>query len=179
MGVRSTVTNDAEFVGPNRAVASVRDSLREGPAREDPLFAPWLGASIGEPMLVRNVSGAASYWLVPVVLGGRVVGFARVLPSGVVAAFGAFYRRVSEIAHCPLVVTRIDADEAARLAATRIDAARDEEAAAPVYVHDGPPGREAWMVGVLRHGQFVRHVFVTPGSVYERPLADRFDSDRE
>jgi hypothetical protein len=66
-------------------------------------------------------------------------------------------------------VTRIDAGAAAAQAAGRVHGARGETAAAPVYVHDGPPGREAWLVEVSRGGRPTRWIFVTPGAVYERP----------
>ena len=37
-----------------------------------------------------------------------------------------------------------------------------------LLIHDGPPGREAWRVDVLRDGRLVRWIFVIPGGIYER-----------
>jgi hypothetical protein len=44
-----------------------------------------------------------------------------------------------------------------------------ETMAEPMYVHDGPIGREAWLVVIRDHGVPTRWVFVTPGGSYERP----------
>jgi hypothetical protein len=147
---------------------AARAALRNVPVRADPVFAPWTDASAGEPVVVHTVRGEASYWLVPVVIKERVAGFVRVNADGQVAAVGAYYRDPKQIAASPAVVTRITASEAAALAAKRVNRARGETAAQPVYVHDGPPGREAWMIEVSRAGRPTRWLFVTPGAVYER-----------
>ena len=38
----------------------------------------------------------------------------------------------------------------------------------PVYVHDGPPGREAWLVRVREADGPPQTLFVGPGGMYER-----------
>jgi hypothetical protein len=147
--------------------------------RGDPLFAPWLDAAIGNPVMVRTLQGEPSYWLVPVELQGRVGGFVRVNIDGKVAAVGAYYRDARHIAASPRVVTHLDADAAASRAARYVRAARGETAASPMYVHDGPPGREAWVIEVSRQGRATRWIFVTPGGVYQRPVGTHRDSTIE
>jgi hypothetical protein len=126
--------------------------------------------------MVRTLKGSPSYWLVPVIITGKTAGFMRVTAAGQVAAFGAYYRKSSELADAPTLVTRIDAKTAAAKAATLIDAGRGEIASAPIYVHDGPEGREAWMIEVSRERRAIRWIFVTPGGVYERPAGTTRDA---
>ena len=82
-------------------------------------------------------------------------------------AAGAFYRDPQQLSGCPSVVTGITAQEAARLAATAAGASEDE-VDAPSYVHDGPPGREAWLVRVRSGGQH-RDLLVTAAGAVDRP----------
>lgn len=131
-------------------------------ARRDALFAPWHEAATGEPILVRTTSGEPSYWLVPVEALGRAIGFVRVALDGAVSAAGAFYRRPDELGACPPVVTGITAEDA--VSAVVADIGIERTALAAVFVHDGPPGREAWLVAGGG-----RRFFVTRGGVRERP----------
>jgi hypothetical protein len=64
------------------------------------------------------------------------------------------------------LVTGISIDEARRmaLAAARADATAEE----PVYVHDGAPGREAWLVVVHDPDRGIRQIFVTQAGTYTR-----------
>jgi hypothetical protein len=157
------------MISSDEAREAARRSLREVPVEADPVFAPWTDAAAGEPAVVQTVQREPSYWLVPVVIQRRVAGFVRVNADGQVAAVGAYYRDPAQIAASPTTVTRIEAGAAAKMAAARVDAAGGETAEAPVYVHDGPPGREAWMIEVSLQGRPRRWIFVTPGAVYERP----------
>ena len=50
------------------------------------------------------------------------------------------------------------------LAAAPVGSTADE----PVYVHDGPPGREAWLVRVHSRDFGTRQILVTRGGAYER-----------
>lgn len=136
-------------------------------AGRDPLFAPWVDASLGEPILVRTTTLAPSYWLVPVEAGERALGFVRVSPEGRAIAVGALYRDPAQLESAPSVVTGITAAEAR---------SRGESAAAgtavgdPVYVHDGPPGREAWMVSVQGRAGDTRTFFINASGLYEHAI---------
>jgi len=71
----------------------------------------------------------------------------------------------------------VDAIEAAETVAGLL--AEGETSTEPVFVHDGPPGREAWLV-VTRIGDVpARWFFVTPGGVYERPAGQLRDPNLE
>ena len=126
-----------------------------------------LAGTAGEPALVHTVSGEPSYWTVPVLQSGRVVGFLRVLGDGRMAASGVY----------GAAMPGVSADEAARSAGERLHA--DETALEPLFVHDGPPGREVWLVRVRRGGRVTRWLFVAPGGVYERPAGEPRDESRE
>ena len=157
------------FLPADAAVKLARKELTTHHAQGG-LTASWAGADVGEAVLVRDLARAPSYWLVPIVSAGRVEGAIRVLGSGVVAAIEQF--------SCPApVVTGIDAAQARRLAAEHIGG--DESVAEPVYVHDGPPGREAWLVESSKGGKPARWIFVTAGGVYERPAGVPRDLERE
>lgn len=125
---------------------------------------PLREASVGKPVLVRDLRKEPSYWLVPFLVNGKVASFARVLGNGSVAHFGAF-----NPGDARKVVTGVDADEARKVAASRISPEKGESLAEPVFVHDGPIGREAWLVEVLKDGRPERWIFVvSPSAVYER-----------
>ena len=135
----------------------------------DPRFARWATAAIGDPVLVRTLEREPSYWLVPIEVQDRVAGFVRVNRDGRVAAMGTYGRDPRDADASPRVVTHIDAEAAATQAAGHVRSATGETASSPVYVHDGPPGREAWLIEVTEHGRPTRWIFVSPGGVYERP----------
>ena len=138
--------------------------MRAMPAR-DPLFGPWADASVGGPVVVHAIDGRPSYWLVPVELAGHAIGFVRVSLVGEVEAAGVHYRDPRRLQAVPAVVTRIRADDAEASAVATVPGA--EPIAPPIYVHDGPPGREAWMVRLRDPACRIRLVFVTPGGTYE------------
>jgi hypothetical protein len=143
------------------------DGERARAAERDSQFAPWAGASVGEPVLVSTLSGEPSYWTVPVAREGRVIGFVRVSGTAQVMAAGAFYRDPLHLSGCPAVVTGITAQEALRLAATAAEV-NEDAVDAPSYVHDGPPGREAWLVRVRTSGQH-KDLLVTAAGAVDRP----------
>jgi hypothetical protein len=159
------------MIGAMEALAAAEPELYGAPVRIDPKFALFAEASIGEPLLVHDLAKRPSYWLVPVLLGEKVVGFVRVSQDGGVEAIGSYCRDRSRLAECPDWVTHITSDEAERRARPRLDTASDEVASPPVYVHDGPPGREAWLVETSAHGQPVRRLFLTASGMYERPAS--------
>jgi hypothetical protein len=146
---------------------------------DDAQFAPLRDAIIGDPVLVHTVFGEPSYWMAPACIAGHVAGFVRVLGSGRVASVGTFCTSPSHLASCPAVVTGIDRAEAARRAAAQIRTEAGDVALEPVYVHDGPYGREAWLVAVRRHNQAHRWIFVTPAFTYQRPSGEVRDTTRE
>jgi len=131
-------------------------------------------ASLGEPVVVRTVSGDPSYWLVPVQQGARVGGFVRVMQDGTVGAIGRFGGGPEHPHAWPTTVTGIDVEEAARRANELI--AEGEQASEPMFVHDGPPGREAWLVTTFIAGGAARWIFVTPGFTYERHAGEPLDT---
>lgn len=167
------------FIGEDAALALARKEIGRPDLLGDGLFAPWATASLGRPVLVRTVLKQHSYWVVPVVLQGRAAGFVRILGDGTVAAVGVFYRSLDGIRDAPSTVTGLTADQARRMVAEHIRGEQGETAAAPVYVHDGPPGREAWMFEVLREGSPVRWIFVTAAFVYVRPAGAMRAEDLE
>lgn len=135
-------------------------------ATRDALFEPWARSTVGEPVLVRTVTGEPSYWLVPVELGNRAIGFVRVTNEGRAVASGAFYRDPGNLDGAPAVVTGITAAEARERIAEMLG--RDVVVADPVYVHDGPPGREAWLIRVREGDGVTKLLFVTAAGWYER-----------
>ena len=153
----------------NAAEIDVRRAAEERAqtvATQDALFEPWARSTVGEPILVRAVTGAPSYWLVPVELADRAIGFVRVTTEGRAVASGALYRHPGTLDTAPAVVTGITAAEARDRVANAFgpDSVADE----PVYVHDGPPGREAWLLRVRKRDGTTRLVFVTAAGWYER-----------
>jgi hypothetical protein len=147
-------------------------------ASRDALFAPWARSSIGEPLLVRTVTGDPSYWLVPVELEERAIGFVRVTTAGEAVATGALYRDPATLAGAPAVVTGITAADARERVTTELGP--DVAVGDPVYVHDGPPGREAWLIHVREPDGATRLVFVGAAGWYERsPDADATAPDLE
>jgi hypothetical protein len=74
-------------------------------------------------------------------------------------------------------VTGIDVEEATRRAHRLI--AEGEQASKPMFVHDGPPGREAWLVTTFIAGLATRWIFVTPGFTYERRAGELLNAHLE
>ena len=148
------------LVDPDAARAAARREIETGPHQDDPQFRAWRGAAPGEPRLVHDPRGHPAYWLVPVQRKGTTIGAVRVLASGRAAAFIA-YRTGSDL----LTLNSTEILEQARSA---IAEHRGERPGAVLLVHDGPPGREAWRVEVLRDDRVLRWIFVTPSGIYQR-----------
>jgi len=142
---------------------------------DDPLLKAWPDPTVGDPELVHDVSGLPSYWLVPLVARNRAIGFVRVDGTGRTMAVGTFCRTPDMIETCPAAVTGITAARAAQLARDQGNLAPDETAAPPRFVHDGPVGREVWLVETSRDGGPHRWLFVGPGGLYERTAGLRRD----
>jgi len=167
------------FINTDQALEMAREEIKQLISEGDSMFAPWSDASLGEPVLVRDVFKNPSYWVVPVWIQERVAGFVRVLGTGRVADIGAFYKYPKQIETCPTSVTIIDAGEASRRAEERIHPEQGEVASEPVFVHDGPISRVAWLIEVLLDNKPSRWIFVTPAFVYERPAGERLDETLE
>jgi hypothetical protein len=142
----------------------------------DPLFAPWATATIGQPIPVRSTEGRLAYWLVPVEREARAIGFVRVSLQGEPMAAGVLYRDPSRLDAAPQLATRIGAEVALERAREAVPGGEVIDEA--IYVHDGPPGREAWLVRI-RERDAIRLVFVTPGGTYERDTAEAANGDAE
>lgn len=106
---------------------------------------------------------------------GRVAGFLRILGTGRLADIGNYYRNPDEIKSCPNVLTGIDAQEAEHRARKKIIPEPGEVASGPVYVHDGPIGREAWLIETFKENKPYRWIFITSASIYERPAGNLLD----
>ena len=157
------------FITSDQAIEIAKKEVERLLVEADPLFAPWSDGTLGRPIIVKDVFKKPSYWIVPILIHQRVAGFVRVLGTGRVAAIGTFYRHPNQIETCPTTVTGIDAAEALRLAKEKIKQELGEAASDPVFVHDGPPGREAWLVEVIKEGRPIRWIFATAAGTYERP----------
>ena len=145
----------------------------------DPLFHSWGEAVTGEPVLVHTVLAKPSYWIVPVVTSGRVIGAVRVLADGQVATRGVFYAKAGQFDRCPPVVTGLTDTEAFKRATVAVDHNEELSLSRPIFVHDGPIGREAWLV-VGSLGQYpVSWIFVGLGGTYERPAGVQLEDDLE
>ncbi|MFZ5625267.1 MAG: hypothetical protein ACOY71_12735 [Gemmatimonadota bacterium] len=147
-------------ISPAAAVAIATQVIAAGPGAGDEAFLAWRGAMPGEPQLVHDEAGEPSYWLVPVRAGGAVVGGVRIGVDGRPMASAA--------CRAGSAITDIDAIDTMRRAAATIALRAGDQLGSPLLVHDGPPGREAWRIGVINADRLVRWVFVTPGGIYQR-----------
>lgn len=121
----------------------------------------------GEPAYVRaaEASAGSGYWLVAGWSNGTISAVARILRDG----------RVATVGH--ISAPAADAAEAATgLSSARVASQKDEIARAysgrivngPILVHDGPVGREAWMLVLERESGETLHLFATAGGTYVR-----------
>ena len=145
----------------------------------DPLFGLWTKGKWGDPVIVHDVFGNPSYWLVPLHVDAYVVGFVRVSAAGKMLAAGTFCRDPQKLITCPKVVTGLSLEEAQDMLLKDIKLAPGENAGAPLFVHDGPEGREAWSVTTMLDGKPHRWVFITPGGTYQRSAGMILDQDLE
>jgi hypothetical protein len=132
------------------------------------LFTPWEELELASPRLVSDLSGDPSYWVVPLHCGHHPVGFVRVMPDGEVAAIGFTCRQPENPEACPVPTFALtpSAIEEKFLADSRLHPG--ENRSEPRLVHDGPPGREAWLIETRRDGLPRRWIFVGQAGIYER-----------
>lgn len=145
----------------------------------DPLFVLWAQGNWGAPVLVCNIFSRPSYWLVPIRIEDYVVGFVRVSGFGLIMAVGTFCRDPRKLVTCPKVVTGIRAEEAQQKLIDSIDLELGEETGNPLFVHDGPEGREVWMVTTTLNNKPNRWIFITGGGTYQRPAGTVLKNDIE
>ena len=158
-----------EFIPAKQAMERAKEELAMLQSNRDALFESFSGAFIGTPVLVKNLFKQPSYWLVPISFQGKVIGFARVLGNGRIAQIGTFIRTPAWIMDAPSTITGIEASEATKMAIDKIDISLGESGSEPIFVQDGPIGREAWFVEVIKDGRPTRWLFVTSAGTYERP----------
>lgn len=140
-------------------------SLKEG----DTLLQSWSQATVGEPAIVRDVYGEPAYWIVPFISEGYVVAFVRITDTGSVLNIGTFCSASDSISRCPRHVTGLAVEQARSKVINEIKLGPNETMEDPVFVHDGPVGREAWRVIISDKSGPKRWLFVTQSGIYERP----------
>jgi len=158
------------MIDARQARDAAAEALASALAERDALFARWPEPEVGAPVMVETVTGAPSYWLVPLEAADRVIGVARIDALARVMTIGLVCRTPDRIEGCPRVATLLTADEAAAGARTVLEPG--EEALPPRYVHDGPPGREAWLVETRHDGRPARWIVVTPGGATAREAGE-------
>ncbi len=159
------------MIGAAAARAAAADTLAALLAARDPLFAPWPEPEAGVPVMVEDLAGAPAYWLVPLEAKARAIGAARVDAKGHVMTIGITCRTPERVEACPRVVTLLTAEEAALAAHAVLEPGEDPSP--PRFVHDGPPGREAWLVETRREGRSARWITVTQGGASARRAGER------
>jgi hypothetical protein len=123
----------------------------------------------GEPEQVGTPEGALGYFLVPDRRDGGVVAVARVLPDARVASVA---RLTVPAADCAAAVTGLSATQVRALADDIARRHGGNLVGEPCLVHDGPIGREAWLLVVVGPGDERRWVFATAGGTYARTPGD-------
>ena len=124
----------------------------------------------GEPELVHAVGPtpdvASGYWLVPGLSDGTIVAVARILRDGRVATVASLPAPAQD---CAEAVTGLSARQMAAMAdnVARSHGGRAQQD--PILVHDGPVGREAWLLPVELSAGATLLVFATAGGAYVRP----------
>jgi hypothetical protein len=137
------------------------------------MLKPWRDAIVGNPVLVRTIELEPSYWIVPTVLHGKILGYIEVDPDGSVLGHAYFYQSSDDLQSCPNVVTQLNAEEAYRQAEAIRNTYFGTEFSEPIFVHDDSHDRLAWMIEIRIEGEVVSRVFVTPGYVYQRKLGEK------
>lgn len=163
----------ASMINAEHARRAASKALTAAHREQDPMLRPWGKLAVGAPVVVHDVEGSPSYWLVPLVAQQRAIGFVRVDSGGQAIALGVTCRTPERIAECAKAVTGITPDEAIAKVQAAVALGKGEELATPRYVHDGPPGRETWLIETMVGSRPVRWIFVSSGGCYERPAGVR------
>lgn len=165
------------MIGRDEAEAVARAALAARVRTGDPLLKPWREIAVGAAVAVYDVAGPQSYWLAPLVAGDQTVGFVRVGLNGEIEALGITCRGPTTSQRCPPVASGTEPQEALARARDEGGLAAGEQLAPPRLVHDGPHGREAWLVESTIEGRPYRWFFVTPTGLYIRPAGVRHSED--
>jgi hypothetical protein len=78
------------FVSCDQALEIARAEIKQTKAQRNLTHSASSNASLGQPVLVKDVFKAPSYWIVPLLIQEQVAGFVRILGSGKVTAIGTF-----------------------------------------------------------------------------------------
>lgn len=141
---------------------------------QEPKIAPLKGASVGEPILVRDETRLPLYWLVPCDREERVLGYIRIGLNGNVMGHGYFYNEPADLNPCPSVVTRITSHEAQKHAQKLLEEYQGYNIEPPVYVYDRMRDKQVWMFEVLQDvGAVISRIFVAPGFIYQRKVDEK------
>lgn len=160
------------MIGAADAREAAAGYVREVTRRPDRMLEPWCAADVGTPLLVRTTDLDPSFWIVPVRAGDVVLGYVTVGLEGDPHGHAYLYERPDQLERCAKVVTRITADAARRLAVAHLADRSELTVGGPVFVHDGPANRLAWMMEAWDSERLVARLFATPGHVYERPVGE-------
>jgi hypothetical protein len=156
------------MITAKRALVAARDYLTFLMSQSDSMLSVWQAAIVGEPVIVHNTKLQKSFWIVPVERDGKVLGQIDIGPDGRVLGHSYMYHDPNDLSPCPSSVTRISAPEALKLADQILKNYKNAKSSGPVFVHDGPPNRLAWMIEVCVKDCLKSRIFVTPKYVYER-----------
>lgn len=117
-------------------------------------------------VIVSDLAGRPSYWLVPIASDDRLVGFLRLSLDGRLHAWGRFGQGKALETFPPLgVLSRDDAERAIRKAF----ATQYAKISMPELVHDGPVDRIAWRSLGLAADGTKAFLFWSFGETYTRP----------
>lgn len=157
------------MISANEALAAAEQALNHDVGANDPSFLQWPSLSVQGVHRVHDLAGVPSYWVVGLSSGGHIVGFARVMGDGTVAAIGFTCRTPRSPQHCPTPIFAMTERQVQMAIRGGASVPAGQTSTAPLLVHDGPPGREVWWVEKYRDAIPDQWVFVGTGGVYERP----------
>lgn len=152
--------------------AAATAALKQGPARDDPLFVTVRRAKAEAPVLVHDLSGEPAFWLVPFVVQDKVCGLVEVDLAGKITRVGILgstpddrhsWFDASFFEHPPETIM---ADIRTRYGESTLSI--------PLLCFDGSPSKWAWKVEVMgeRSAPGATTVFITPSGWYERRPGD-------
>jgi hypothetical protein len=78
------------FVSCDQALEIAKTKIKQTEAQRNLTHVACSDASLGQPVLVKDVFKAPSYWIVPLLIQEQVAGFVRILGTGKVSAIGTF-----------------------------------------------------------------------------------------
>lgn len=143
------------------------------------LFTPWAGLEVSSPRLVSDLAGRPSYWVVPLLCRRHTVGFVRLLSDGVVAAIGFTCRTPETPEACPTPDFVLTPQDVEAKFLPELSLQNGEKTSLPILVHDGPIGRESWLIKTRLNGVINRWIFVGRAGIYERAAGIIIGADSE